>query len=59
MGNHLGLRLESVSRALSRLARCGIIEFNERGRRDISIPSLGALKNFIQNNADTVSHPVQ
>ncbi|MEY3447015.1 MAG: hypothetical protein RIR45_1770 [Pseudomonadota bacterium] len=59
MGNHLGLRLESVSRALSRLARCGIIEFNERGRRDISIPDLGALKNFIHSNADSAAHIVQ
>jgi CRP/FNR family transcriptional regulator len=59
MGNHLGLRLESVSRALSRLARCGIIEFNERGRRDISIPDLGALKNFIHSNADPAAHVVQ
>ena len=59
MGNHLGLRLESVSRALSRLARCGIIEFNERGRRDISIPDLGALKNFIHSNADSAAHVVQ
>ena len=50
-GEAEGLRLESVSRALSRLARCGIIEFNERGRRQISIPSMAALNQFIQNSA--------
>ena len=59
MGNYLGLRLESVSRALSRLARCGVIEFNEKGRRDISIPSLGALSDFIQNVTETASPVVQ
>lgn len=49
MGHYLGLTLESVSRALSRLARCGVIEFREKGRRDLSIPDLAALSNYIQN----------
>ncbi len=52
IGNHLGLRLESVSRALSRLARSGVIYFNEKGRRDISIPSLTALRGFVHNSRD-------
>ena len=52
MGNYLGMRLESVSRALSRLARCGVIEFNEKGRRDISIPSLSALSDFVHSAGD-------
>ena len=52
IGHYLGLTLESVSRALSRLARCGVIEFNEKGRRDISIPSLTALRKFIQHSAE-------
>jgi CRP/FNR family transcriptional regulator, anaerobic regulatory protein len=51
IGNHLGLRLESVSRALSKLARCGVIRFNEKGRREITIPCLKALSDFIQSNA--------
>lgn len=51
IGRHLGLTLESVSRALSSLARCGVIEFNERARRDISIPDLDGLSEFIQGNA--------
>lgn len=57
IGHYLGLRLESVSRALSRLARCGIIEFNEKGRREISIPDLDALSDFIQRTSDTSSEP--
>ncbi len=52
MGHYLGLTLESVSRALSRLARCGVIEFHEKGRRDISIPKLEGLRDFIQNSAE-------
>ena len=59
MGHHLGLTLESVSRALSRLARCGVIEFNEKGRRDISIPNLAALSAFIQKIADPSSQVLQ
>ncbi|MBT9505096.1 Crp/Fnr family transcriptional regulator [Rhodoferax sp.] len=55
IGNYLGLRLESVSRALSRLARCGVIHFNERGRRDISIPDLDALSAFIQSSNDSAA----
>ncbi len=55
MGNHLGLTLESVSRALSKLSRCGLIQFNEKGRREITIPSLGALRSFIQNSAEPSS----
>jgi CRP/FNR family transcriptional regulator, anaerobic regulatory protein len=41
-----------VSRALSRLERCGVIEFREKGRRDISIPNLECLRNFVQNSAE-------
>lgn len=59
MGHYLGLTLESVSRALSRLARCGVVEFKEKGRRDISIPSLTALSNFIQNVAEPSTSVLQ
>jgi CRP/FNR family transcriptional regulator len=52
IGHYLGLTLESVSRALSRLARCGVIEFREKGRRDISIPNLKILREFVQNSAE-------
>ncbi len=48
IGNTLGMTLETVSRALCRMARAGVILFNEKGRRDISIPSIEALGEFIQ-----------
>jgi len=37
-----------VSRALRRLAHCGVIRFDEKGRRDLTIPSLAALDVFIR-----------
>jgi len=52
IGNHLGLRLESVSRALSRLTRLGILAGPEKRRRVIRVPSLDKLRTFIQDNAD-------
>jgi len=48
IGNYLGMTLETVSRALSRLARDEVIEFAEKGRRDIRIPDVDALSAFIQ-----------
>lgn len=48
IGNYLGMTLESVSRALSRLARGNVIRFTEKGRRDIHIPRIEALTVFIQ-----------
>ena len=48
IGNYLGMTLESVSRALSRLARASVIRFPEKGRRDIEIPEVGALHTFIE-----------
>jgi CRP/FNR family transcriptional regulator len=50
IGNYLGMTLESVSRALSRLARASVISFAEKGRRDISIPEVRALQAFIQRS---------
>jgi CRP/FNR family transcriptional regulator len=52
IGSYLGLRLESVSRALSRLTRDGVIQFQEKGRRVISLPSLDALRAFIRDSSD-------
>jgi CRP/FNR family transcriptional regulator, anaerobic regulatory protein len=49
IGNYLGMTLESVSRALSRLARGDLIRFTERGRRDIHIPHVDALTDFIRH----------
>ncbi len=48
IGNYLGMTLETVSRALSKLARCDLIRFSERGRRDIEIPDVAALTTYIQ-----------
>jgi CRP/FNR family transcriptional regulator len=46
--NYLGMTLETVSRALSRLARDNIIAFAEKGRRDVHIPDVDALAAFVQ-----------
>ena len=48
IGNYLGLTLESVSRALSKLARERVISFSEKGRREVCIPDLRALAEFVQ-----------
>ena len=48
IGSYLGLTLETVSRALSRLAREGLIGFVDKGRRDIHIPDARALEAFVQ-----------
>jgi CRP/FNR family transcriptional regulator len=50
IGNYLGMTLETVSRSLSRLARCGLIEFLGKGRREIRIPRLDALTEFVQRS---------
>lgn len=49
IGNYLGMTLETVSRALSRLARGDVIRFVEKGRRDIHIPQVEALTSFIRD----------
>lgn len=51
IGNHLGMTLESVSRAMSRLARGNVIRFVEKGRRDIQIPDANALSQFIDRKS--------
>lgn len=48
IGNYLGLTLETVSRALSKLARDKVIAFTEKGRRDVHIPDVMALSAFVQ-----------
>ena len=48
IGNYLGMTLETVSRALSKLARDKVIKFAEKGRRDVHIPDVGALSAFVQ-----------
>jgi CRP/FNR family transcriptional regulator len=48
IGNYLGMTLETVSRALSRLAREKLIGFASKGRRDVQIPNVDALSAFVQ-----------
>jgi len=48
IGNYLGMTLETVSRALSKLARSNVIAFSEKGRRDIRIADVAALSGFVQ-----------
>jgi CRP/FNR family transcriptional regulator len=55
IGNYLGMTLETVSRALSRLARASVIRFPEKGRRDIQIPEVGALHSFIERCTATAA----
>lgn len=43
IGASLGMKLETVSRALSRLARDGLIAFDGLGRRDLRIPDTAKL----------------
>jgi len=55
IGNYLGMKLETVSRALSRLARDKVIGFSEKGRRDLQIPDVAALSAFVQRSLATVA----
>ncbi|MES2946940.1 MAG: Crp/Fnr family transcriptional regulator [Pseudomonadota bacterium] len=59
IGDFLGIRLESVSRSLSKLAHCGIIAFHDRGRRDISILDLNALSHFVQKDTENQQKVMQ
>lgn len=47
IGNYLGMTLESVSRAMSRLARQQLIGFADGARREICIPDVEALAAFV------------
>lgn len=49
IGNYLGMTLETVSRALSKLARARLIAFAAKGRREVHIPDLDALSAFVQH----------
>jgi CRP/FNR family transcriptional regulator len=52
MGHHLGMTLESVSRALNLLARSHLIEFVGKRRRAFRIPDAIALRDFIHASRD-------
>jgi CRP/FNR family transcriptional regulator len=59
MGNYLGMTLETVSRSLSRLAREQLIQFAEKGRRDIRIPCVEALQGFVSRSLSPASRVLQ
>lgn len=48
IGGHVGLRLESVSRAMATLERESLIRFDSASRRSLAIPSLPALRQFVR-----------
>jgi CRP/FNR family transcriptional regulator, anaerobic regulatory protein len=50
IGNYLGMTLETVSRALSKLAKAGVIAFTDKARRDITIADLAVLQGFVRRN---------
>jgi CRP/FNR family transcriptional regulator len=52
IGTHLGLTLESVSRALTRLVRENVIRFGESSRRELHIARLPALQEFVRRRDD-------
>ncbi|MFG6441176.1 Crp/Fnr family transcriptional regulator [Roseateles sp. LKC17W] len=59
IGNYLGLTLETVSRALSKLVRERLISFAQKGRRDISIPDIGLLRSYAQRGQTAAGHTLQ
>ncbi len=52
IGTFLGMTLESVSRALTRLHRQQVIDFPERSRRQLRICDPAALERFIASHLD-------
>lgn len=48
IGSYLGMTLETVSRAMTRLARERVIRFAHKGRREVEIPDADALTAFVQ-----------
>jgi CRP/FNR family transcriptional regulator len=59
IGNYLGLTLETVSRALSRLDREGLIRFVDKRRRELHLPDLPALGEFVRQGVEPVSQTLQ
>ena len=59
IGNYLGLTLETVSRALSRLDREGLIRFVDKGRRELHLPDLPALGEFVRQAVEPASTTLQ
>jgi diguanylate cyclase (GGDEF)-like protein/PAS domain S-box-containing protein len=51
IGSHLGLTHESVTRAISRMVREDVIRFGDGGRRELHVPALTALQEFVRRSA--------
>ncbi len=52
IGSHLNITLETVSRAVSKLAAENVIVFNHPGRREITIPDLPSLEAYVLKAAE-------
>ncbi|HEX6362548.1 MAG TPA: Crp/Fnr family transcriptional regulator [Albitalea sp.] len=50
IGNHLGMTLETVSRAFSRLVRENVIRFVEGHHREVQVPDVDRLRRFVQSS---------
>lgn len=59
IGSYLGMTLESVSRAMSRLAREQVICFPEKGRREVRIPDVHALAGFVRRSLEAGNELLQ
>lgn len=59
IGSYLGMTLESVSRALSNLAKRNLICFDARDRRAIGIPGVEALARFVDDRLFPEGTPLQ
>jgi CRP/FNR family transcriptional regulator, anaerobic regulatory protein len=55
IGNYLGMTLETVSRAFSRLAREEVIRFVEGSHREVQVPDVAALSRFVQGTLQPVA----
>ncbi len=51
IGNHLGMRLETVSRSFSRLVELGLIVFDDKRRQHLATPDIYALAAYVQSRA--------
>ena len=59
IGNYIGLTLETVSRAMSRLNREGLIGFADKGRRELNLPDIPALNEFVRAAIEPASLTLQ
>lgn len=59
IGNYLGLTLETVSRAMSRFNREGLIAFADKGRRELNLPDVEALSEFVRTAVEPGSPVLQ